>query len=147
MKLSTDTWTALAVTGLARSVRSWCVMTTSYVSVRLAIAELVTLTSGKPAALILFRSTEAPIALEPIPASHAKTMFLTGPARTATPPAFMPAPVRAEEIELFLPLRASIRWVASSRSSSAVALLAFRITEAIRKDTMVANSTESVTPT
>jgi hypothetical protein len=42
MKLSTETCTALAVAGLARSVRSWWVMTTSYVSLRLAIAELVT---------------------------------------------------------------------------------------------------------
>ena len=41
---------------------------------------LVTLTSGKPAALILLRSTEAPMALEPMPASHANTMFLMGPA-------------------------------------------------------------------
>ena len=120
-------------------------------SLRLAIAELVTLTSGKPAALILFRSTEAPIALEPMPASHAKTMFLTGPARTATPPAVAPEPVSREDTELFLPFISSIRAVAAPRASSSVAptgvLLAFRITEAIRKDTVVANSTESVTPT
>ena len=51
------------------------------------MAELVTLTSGNPAALILFRSTEAPMALEPMPASQANTMFLMGPVGPVGAPA------------------------------------------------------------
>ncbi len=150
MKLSTEKWAALEVAGLARSVRSWWVITTSYVSLRLAIAALVTLTSGNPAALILFRSTEAPIALEPMPASHANTMFLMGPARTAVPtppPPPAPAPVSIEETELFLPFISSILDVASFRSTSSLCLVVFRITEATRKETEVASTTERITPT
>ena len=47
-------------------------------SVRFAIATLTTVMSVNPAFLILFRSTEAPIALEPIPASQAKTILWIG---------------------------------------------------------------------
>ena len=109
---------------------------------------LVTLTSGKPAALILFRSTEAPMALEPMPASQAKTMFLMGPAITATPPAPAPAPapVRAEDTELFLPFMASIFEVAALMSPSSLWRVVFRITEATRKEAVAASSTARITP-
>ena len=44
---------------------------------RFAIALLVTVTPSMPAFLILLRRTLAPIADEPMPASHANTMFFT----------------------------------------------------------------------
>ena len=148
MKLSTETCTALAVDWLGPLGQVLVGDDEVDVSVRLAIAELVTLTSVKPAALILLRSTEAPIALEPMPASQAKTMFLIGVGEDGdaagahaltdqglrTPSSSCPSG----------PPSGAVAW---SRSSSAGALLAFRITEAIRKDTVVAKSTESVTPT
>ena len=78
MKLSTETCWAEGDMVRARGVRSWCVTITSTSSVRLAIATFCTSTSVKPAFLILLRSTEAPIALDPMPASQAKTMRWIG---------------------------------------------------------------------
>ena len=80
MKLSTDTCCADGDIVRARAVRSWCVTIRSTSSVRLAIATFCTSTSAKPAFLILLRSTEAPIALDPMPASQAKTMRWIGSA-------------------------------------------------------------------
>ena len=74
MKLSTETCCALGDIVCARGVRSWCVTIRSMSSVRFAIATLTTVTSVNPAFLILLRSTDAPIALDPIPASQANTM-------------------------------------------------------------------------
>ena len=70
-------------------------------SSRLAIALLTTLTSPWPAAWIFLRSTEAPMAEEPMPASQAKTIE-----RISLPA--VAAPVRAPATEDFLPLLASM---------------------------------------
>ena len=78
MKLSTVTWTADGVGGNARPARSWWVTTRSQLSSRLEIARFTTVTSPMPASLIFLRSTEAPIAEEPIPASQANTMLRIG---------------------------------------------------------------------
>ena len=103
------------------------------------MAELVTLTSGKPAALILLRSTEAPIALEPMPASHAKTMFLIGVGEDGDAAGAHALTDQGRGNRALLALQGlhpvgglvEVVFVAG-------ALLAFRITEAIRKDTVVA---------
>ena len=77
------------------------------------MALLTTFTSPKPAAWIFLRSTEAPIAEEPMPASQANTMVFTGPARVAVPvPPRRPA--RASEP---LPLLASVWLIAASKRS------------------------------
>src|SRR5690625_3631024 len=81
------------------------------------MALLVTSMSSKPAARTFLRSTVAPIAEEPMPASQAKTIFSMGPvwleSSAATPAApAAPPPVRAPETEDFLPFICSIFAVA-----------------------------------
>ena len=72
MKLSTETWMASGSWGLARSVSVCWVITRSASPGRAAMDLLVTYTSSRPAPESFLRSTEAPIAEEPIPASQAK---------------------------------------------------------------------------
>src|SRR5690625_5793156 len=86
------------------------------------MALLVTSMSSKPAARTFLRSTVAPIAEEPMPASQAKTIFSMGPvwleSSAATPAApAAPPPVRAPETEDFLPFICSIFAVAEVRSA------------------------------
>src|SRR5215211_3134004 len=110
------------------------------------MATFTTETSSKPAFLSLLRSTEAPIALEPMPASQAKTILRTGSVRDwASSSSTL---VSMDETELSLPFRASICLVAAARSpSSSLLRLARRITEATRNDVAAARRTDRVTPT
>ncbi len=114
-------------------------------SVRFAIALFTTVTSPNPADWIFRRSTEAPIADEPMPASQANTMFLIGPC-AAAPASESPPPTSCDEIEDFLPFICSMDAVAAARSSSPLSLAARRITAAMRKVTVAAASTARVTP-
>ena len=119
MNWSTLTCTAEPVRWRARSVSSFCVTTTSHSSLRLEMALFVTSTSPNPAARTFLRSTVAPIAEEPIPASQAKTIFRIGPVcpeASAAAPA--PAPVSAPATEDFLPFICSIFAVAAPMSPS-----------------------------
>ena len=124
MNWSTLTCTAEPVRWRARSVSSFWVTTTSHSSFRPEIALLVTSTSSKPAARTFLRSTVAPIAEEPMPASQAKTILWIGPvwpeasAAAAAPAPAAPAPVSAPATEDFLPFMSSILAVAAARSPS-----------------------------
>ena len=88
------------------------------------MALFVTSTSSKPAARTFLRSTVAPIAEEPMPASQAKTIFRIGPvcpessAAAAAPAPAAPAPVSAPATEDFLPFICSIFAVAEAMSPS-----------------------------
>ena len=106
-------------------------------SVRFEIAELLTLTSPYPAFWILRRSTEAPIAEDPMPASQANTMLWIGPALV---------PTRADATLDFLPFIDSIDAVAAARSSSSPPLSVLSSSPATAKDTAAAPNTDSVTP-
>ena len=75
MKLPTDTCCALGALSRARGVKSSCVTIKSISSVKFAIATFTTVISVNPAFFTLFRNTDAPIALDPIPASHANTIL------------------------------------------------------------------------
>ena len=105
------------------------------------MALFTTVTSEKPAPWTFLRSTEAPMAEEPMPASQAKTMEWIGPSWRAA----VPDPTSAEEIEDFLPLFASISAVAAVRSPSSF-LSSLSRKEATRNDTVAARTTDSVTP-
>src|SRR6478752_2472911 len=70
MKLATEMCWAVGALSRALGVRSWWVTITSTSSTRFAMATFTTVTSGKPAFLILLRSTEAPIADEPVTGEH-----------------------------------------------------------------------------
>ena len=95
------------------------------------------LTSEWPAAWIFLRSTEAPIAEEPMPASQAKTIERTWPVRPRS---------RTSEAIDFLPFIASMEAVAPARSpSSARSSLSRKL--ATRKQTAAEKMTEQVTPT
>src|SRR3954447_9170561 len=124
MKLSTETCWALGVRSLARGVRSWWVTTRSMSSDRFAIATLTTLTSSKPAFFTLLRRMEAPMALDPMPASQAKTMLWIGPrweaasCSSSLASASCSRPVSMPETALFLPFMASMDAVAAARSPS-----------------------------
>ena len=76
------------------------------------MALLTTVTSSNPASWIFLRSTDAPMADEPMPASQAKTIALIGPR------AWRPSPVSAAATDDFLPFSASISAVAAARSTS-----------------------------
>ena len=80
------------------------------VVVRFAIALLTTVTSANPASWILRRSTEAPMADEPMPASQANTMVWIGPSCRAAAGAG-----QALEADDFLPFMASICAVAPAQ--------------------------------
>ena len=107
------------------------------------------MTSSNPAFLSLLRSTEAPIALDPMPASQANTILRIGSTRSVRAWASSASSwFSTPEIELSLPFRPSIWAVAAARSPSSSRLrLARRMTEPMRNDVAAANSTDRVTPT
>ena len=149
MNWSTLTWVAEPVRCCARGVSSFWVTTTSHSSVRFEMALLVTSMSSNPAARTFLRSTVAPIAEEPMPASQANTMRLMGPVApdSAIPEAApaAPAPVRAPATEDFLPFISSILAVAAARSPSSC--LPMRSSSADRaKLTTAAPATASAMP-
>ena len=142
MKFSTDTCTADADRSAARSARSWWLTTTSKSSVRLAIALLITVTSVKPAAWTFLRSTEAPIAEEPMPASQANTMLRIGSE------AAVAAPTSAVDAIEDRPFIASMAWVAlTSWSSASTVLSVLRSSAATIKVATIPPMIDSVTPT
>lgn len=151
MNWSTLTWTAEPVRWRARSVSSFWVTTTSHSSLRLEIALLVTSMSSKPAARTFLRSTVAPMAEDPMPASQAKAIRLIGPewpeasAAAAVPAPVAAAPVRAPATEDFLPFISSIRAVAAPRSPSCC-LPILRIRADSTKLTAAAASTARAMP-
>src|SRR3954447_11877051 len=162
-KLSTDTCWADGDMVCARGVRSRCVTMRSTSSVRLAIATFLTSTSPNPAFLILLRSTEAPIALDPMPASQANTMWWTGlaavswwassvvpwwcsPAASSASSTASSWAVSAPATELFFPFIASISAVASARST-VLLRLSLSSSEQMMKDVAQASTTDRMTPT
>src|SRR3712207_4383770 len=113
------------------------------------MATLTTETSSKPAFLSLLRSTEAPIALDPMPASQAKTILRIGSVRDWASSSSALASRLDTELVASLPFRPSICLVAAARSappSSSFLRLARRITEATRNVVAAARRTERVTP-
>ena len=88
--------------------------TRSQLSSRLAIDLFTTVTSANPASWILLRSTDAPMAEEPMPASQATTIFVDRALRAGI------APARAVEATDFLPFIASMGEVRPIRSPSSV---------------------------
>ena len=76
------------------------------------MALLTTVTSVKPAPWTFLRSTEAPMAEEPMPASQANTIEVIGPVCST------PEPASAEEATDFLPFIDSMLAVAPPRSPS-----------------------------
>ena len=140
MKSSTETWTADGVFCFARAVRSWWVTTSPKVSVRFEIAWLPTLTSPKPACCTFLRSTEAPIAEDPMPASQAKAMLVIG----------VRPPGRADQRRGHAGLLALQRLHLRGRGGQVGILVDGRSvlssSDATTKDTAAAPSTDSVTP-
>lgn len=106
------------------------------------MAWLTTLTSLNPASWIFLRSTEAPIAEEPMPASQANTTLRTGPESAAAP-----VPARVEETEDFLPFIDSIEAVAAPRSPSPLSFDMRSSRAPTANETAAATIQEMVTPT
>ncbi len=148
MKLSTVNSAADGVRCDARAARSWWVTSRSTSLVRLLIALLTTVTPVMPASWILRRSTDAPMADEPMPASQANTIERTGRPRAATPaaPAAAAPPARADEATDFLPFIDSIDAVAAARSPESSDLSMRRRKPPTRKVTAAERSTERMTP-
>src|SRR5215510_3126664 len=108
------------------------------------MATLTTPTSSKPAFFSLLRSTEAPMAEDPMPASQANTILRMGSTRSVRAWASSCSSwVRTLEIELSLPLSPSIWAVAAARSpSSSRRRLARRMIDPMMNDVVAANSTD-----
>src|SRR4030095_11225023 len=108
------------------------------------MATLTTLTSVKPAFFSLLRSTEAPMAEEPMPASQANTILRMGSTRSVRAWASSCSSwVSTPEIELSLPLSPSIWAVAAARSpSSSRRRLARRMIEPITNEVGDAHNTD-----
>ena len=112
-------------------------------SSRLAIALLTTVTSGCPASWIFLRSTEAPMAEDPMPASQANTMLRISRVAVAVAVA---TPLSSAGDRRLLALVASIWAVAALRSPSSSDLSIFSSTDATTNVTAAAPKTPRVTP-
>ena len=117
---------------MARSVRSRCVMTRSTSGGRLLMALLVTEMLVRPASCTFLRSTPAPIALEPIPASQATMILRTWLRSLETSPA------ASGVAPLDSAFMSCIRRVAASISSSSFTLLVFSRIEETTNETAIA---------
>ncbi len=117
---------------MARSVRSRWVMTVSTSGGRLLIALLVTEMLLSPASCTFLRSTPAPMALEPIPASQATMILRTWLRSLVT---LLAASGLAPLDSAFM---SCIRRVAASISSSSLTLLVLSRTAETTKETAIA---------
>ncbi|MNJ52668.1 hypothetical protein D3C77_480140 [compost metagenome] len=93
---------------------------------------------GRPAALTFFRSIEAPIALEPIPASQENTILLTSSFDLT---AWFSEAEAGAAFPLELAFISFIFVLAASKSSSTLDLLVFNRRDAIKKETSAATNT------
>ena len=132
-KLVNEICCACGTWRIARSVRSRWVMTRSTSGGRLLIAQLVTEILLSPASCTFLRSTPAPIALEPIPASQATMILRTWLRSLATSPA-----ASGVAPPLDCAFISCIRRVAASISSSSLTLLVFSSTAETTKETAMA---------
>lgn len=121
---------------LALSLRRECEITSSSFPVRLAMAAFETFTSDNPAAFSFVRSSDAPIALEPIPASQAKTTWVVSSLDIYYLPAAFIAALDATASD-------SAPFSSVARSRARVARM---ITPAIKNETVAERSTDRITP-